>query len=322
MIKSSGIKDMASSVDWGKIMSRSDARNALIGTALGALVVGGASMMRDKDPEESKYAPVGDALTGAALGGLAGYGIPKGIELFADSGSLAPDDDRLEYNFPRAATVGAIGGTSAAGASILRTLSNESRRLTESVNKLEPGSSRTAHYNQARAELDAARRRGEPPAKIDSLKRKLLMHDVTDEGSRRAERILDGLRRRAKRVGGTAGDALLREYSDLKALRMSSTRGYSSFFDLIKRVGERGDAVRSSNPKGIFHGFIHPIQWLKDINSPRHFHTGKLLRLGPRIGPGLRMALRGGKWGLIGAGLGMLAHWGLGPSSRDNFKKG
>lgn len=89
------LKNLASSVDWSKMVSGSDARNALIGSALGGLLLGGTSLASERDPEESKYAPVGDALTGALLGGVAGYAVPKGLELFRHSGTLAPDDDRL-----------------------------------------------------------------------------------------------------------------------------------------------------------------------------------------------------------------------------------
>lgn len=89
------LKNLASSVDWSKMVSGADARNAVIGSALGGLLLGGAGLAAERDPEESKYAPVGDALTGALLGGVAGYAVPKGLELFRNSGTLAPDDDRL-----------------------------------------------------------------------------------------------------------------------------------------------------------------------------------------------------------------------------------
>ena len=89
------LKNLASSVDWSKMVSGADARNAVIGSALGGLLLGGAGLAAERDPEESKYAPVSDALTGALLGGVAGYAVPKGFELFRNSGTLAPDDDRL-----------------------------------------------------------------------------------------------------------------------------------------------------------------------------------------------------------------------------------
>lgn len=104
------LKNMASSVDWGKLMSRSDARNAIIGTALGGLLLGGASLARDKDPEESKSAPVGDALLGGLMGGVAGYSIPKGLSLFVDSGGMAPDDDQLSSGYISAMGKGALSG--------------------------------------------------------------------------------------------------------------------------------------------------------------------------------------------------------------------
>lgn len=98
------LRDLASSVDWSKMLSSTDARNALIGSALGGLVLGGAGLMSDRDPEESRYAPVKDALLGAVLGGVAGYAIPKGVELFRNSGTLAPDDDRMSTGVGGAAS--------------------------------------------------------------------------------------------------------------------------------------------------------------------------------------------------------------------------
>ena len=106
------LKNMLKSVDWSKMVSGGDARNALVGSALGGLMLGGAGLMQDRDPEESRMAPVGDALMGALLGGAAGYGIPKGLALFRDSGGLAPDDDRIE----RGGTLGNIASGAGWGA--------------------------------------------------------------------------------------------------------------------------------------------------------------------------------------------------------------
>ena len=111
------LKKMISSVDWSKMVSSDDARNALVGSALGGLMLGGASLARDRDPEESKMTPVGDALMGALLGGVSGYGIPKGLAMFSDGGHLAPGDDQLSGSgIPGAAGKGAIlGGIGGAG---------------------------------------------------------------------------------------------------------------------------------------------------------------------------------------------------------------
>lgn len=89
------LKNMLKSVDWSKLVSSGDAKNALIGSALGGIMLGGASLAQDHDPEEGKSAPVGDALMGAILGGAAGYGIPKGLAMFRDAGHMAPDSDQL-----------------------------------------------------------------------------------------------------------------------------------------------------------------------------------------------------------------------------------
>lgn len=117
------IADMAKSVDWSKMLTNQDAKNALIGSALGGLLLGGASLMQKRDPEESRLAPVGDALMGAVLGGVAGYGIPKGLSLFADSGRLAPDSDQLSSGFgswakPVAGLAG-IGAAAGAGRNLV-----------------------------------------------------------------------------------------------------------------------------------------------------------------------------------------------------------
>ena len=89
------LKNMLKSVDWSKLVSSGDAKNALVGSALGGIMLGGASLAQDHDPEEGKSAPVGDALMGAILGGAAGYGIPKGLAMFRDAGHMAPDSDQL-----------------------------------------------------------------------------------------------------------------------------------------------------------------------------------------------------------------------------------
>ena len=89
------LKNMLKSVDWSKLVSSGDAQNALVGSALGGIMLGGASLAQEHDPEEGKSAPVGDALMGALLGGAAGYGIPKGLAMFRDAGHMAPDSDQL-----------------------------------------------------------------------------------------------------------------------------------------------------------------------------------------------------------------------------------
>ena len=89
------LKNMLKSVDWSKLVSSGDAKNALVGSALGGIMLGGASRGQDHDPGAGKSAPVGDALMGAILGGAAGYGIPKGLAMFRDAGHMAPDSEQL-----------------------------------------------------------------------------------------------------------------------------------------------------------------------------------------------------------------------------------
>lgn len=314
MTKLSGIKDMASSVDWGKIMSGSDARNAVIGSALGGLLVGGASMASDRDPEESKYAPVGDALTGALLGGVAGYGIPKGLALFRDSGSLAPDNDKLRYNFTRAGLFGGAAGAGVIGASAVKTLRREARSRLEALDAGE----RAAAETRAAAALASAQRGGNP-VDIARAKNRLAMFGVDAEGNRIANELLDDLRRRRVGMRGAAGRALGREIKELTRLRKQMTRGYSSIADLVRQVGETGNGV---NRPGVLDAILHPRKWLRAFSNQGHYHTGRLLGFGPKLGAGVRMGLRAGKYGLAGAGAAMLLHKLLGPSTQSNFKKG
>lgn len=114
--------NLVGSIDWSKMMSSTDVRNAAVGAALGGLVLGGQSLMSERDPEESRFAPVKDALLGALLGGAAGYAIPKGLELFRHSGTLAPDDDRLQTGGAGSAALKGLGvGTAVGGAVIAPT---------------------------------------------------------------------------------------------------------------------------------------------------------------------------------------------------------
>jgi len=326
MTKNSSLKDLVSSVDWGKIMENSDVRNAVIGSALGGLVLGGASLMRDRDPEESKFVPVGDALLGAALGGFAGYGIPKAVELFGDAGKLAPDNDRLEYNYPRNAVIGGGIGVGLGGAGIVTTLAREANALERAARTPESGSTHTRSYNEKLREIADAQRRHEPSSVIAKLQRELDMNDVlNDAGIAKSDRTLARLEADLRRARGTpAASAIATELKDLRALRRERMRGYTSFFDLIRRIGQHGNTIRTRDGSGIAHAVIHPLRWLKSIPfSARNYHGGHIygFKFLPRMSPGMRMGLRAGKAGLIGAGLGMLAHWLSGPSSRDNFKK-
>lgn len=66
-----------------------DVRNAAIGAGIGGLTLGGVHYLSDKDPEDSKYAPLGSALLGAVLGGTAGYAIPKAIRTMRGDGASA-----------------------------------------------------------------------------------------------------------------------------------------------------------------------------------------------------------------------------------------
>lgn len=147
------LKNLISSVDWSKLMASSDAKNALVGSVLGGLMLGGAGLAADRDPEESKYAPVGDALMGAVLGGAAGYGIPKGLALFRDSGSLAPDDDTLSDSvLGNALSNGVRGygvGAGIVGLSAIPTYLRTRRRIEERAQLRRGTNERAARINAA-----------------------------------------------------------------------------------------------------------------------------------------------------------------------------
>jgi len=307
------LKDMVSSVDWSKMMSRSDARNAIIGSALGGLVLGGSSLLGERDPEESKLAPVGDALTGALLGGVAGYAVPKGLAMFRDSGSLAPDNDKLSSNYGRAAGIGAGVGVGATGVGLVKTLRDETQRLGGlAVSK------RTDAARDARRLYDEAVRSGASAEIRNALKNRLAMYDATEDGTRRANRILDSLRRRVRSLRGVDAEMAKAELKLLGDLRKKMTRGYTSFADLIQQVGAHGNGMPRS---GMLDAILHPRGWLKNWTSARHYHAGNLLGIFPKVGPGVRMGLRAGKYGLLGAGGAMLLHKLLGPSTQPNYKK-
>lgn len=334
-------KDMVQSVDWGKVFSGKDARNAAIGSALGGLMVGGAGLMAERDPEESRLAPVGDALTGALLGGVAGYGIPKGVAMFLDAGSLAPDGDTLRHHYGKSALVGGTLGVGAAGLSIKKTLADVARSLRPSAEQ------RATAEALSLATLRRAQAARRDPALIDQLNQQYKA-SLTDEGAVRA--YTDSLRKERlnalRRGDAHEASRLGRRLKAFKRMRNRETRGYSSFWDLLGATGRQGGAIRSRSllerilgvadeaasqgteaSKGILSrlkGFFSSKA--KDLASPRHYHNGALfrgygLKLTSAPSAGLRMLKRTGTWGLGGAAAAMLLHKFLGPDPSSNFKK-
>ena len=306
-------KDMISSVDWRKMLTSQDAKNALIGSALGGLMLGGAGLMADRDPDESRLAPVGDALLGALLGGVAGYGIPKGLAMFRDPGGLAPDNDKLRTSRLVPGLVGGAAGAGLVGGGLYRTL----RRTARSLGNAAEGFRATdlANWEAAR---DAAKLRGLPQDRIDYYQRNVDVLGKGPAGVAKANDTLDALRtriRQLRRSGATVeADRLAGDLRDLVGMHNRARRGYSSFHDLVREVGARGNQL--NKPSG-FGG-----NWFKNWTSAKHYHTGKLLRVGPRVGTLGRMGLRAGRYGLAGAALGSLI-WPkiVGLSSHNNFRE-
>lgn len=335
------IKGMIDSVDWGKMLSGPDARNALIGTALGGALLGGASMMQERDPEESKFVPVRDALVGALLGGVAGYGIPKGLALFRDPGSLAPDNDVLKSNYLGWGVGGALAGAGTVGLSLHKTLDRARDRL---------GAAARGSLDKQRemmfSQLGDAYARGAPRAEIDRLKG---LVDVIGPDSESAARVI-GKYRRAKYsalISGdkAAADAAKKLLSEAVQTRNKVTRGYVGFKDLMAEAA-RESVNDVSKPRGLIMSLLgKPLKLMKKVNGPAFSHgahytakpffgfwndipmpnkafMGKLR--GRRIGisaPHMRTLVRAGKYAGGGALLGMLVHKLLGPTASDNYRK-
>ena len=327
------LKDMLSSVDWGKMMSGADARNALIGTALGGALLGGAGLARKRDPEESKLAPVGDALTGALLGGVAGYALPKGLALFRDSGGLAPDGDTLRTNYLGWGAGGAVAGTGVFGGSLYKTLSNAKAALRGEADR-----QRAAMIRDAAADVAMAQRAGADASWVRHLENrgKMLQTGVAETAER--ERILASLRRR-KWGALFRGD--MRAYreargtlADLVGYRNMGSRGYNRFSDLLNRVAD-GVGSPKGEPQSLLKSLLRG-NWRKSVEGSFATHGknyapkslfGLLTKIPmgrgksiPLTSPLARVIRRGGKYALGGTALALLAHKLLGPSASNNYK--
>lgn len=314
------LKDLVTSVDWKKMMSGSDARNALIGSALGGALLGGAGLMQKRDPEESRFAPVGDALMGALLGGVAGYGIPKGLALFRDSGGLAPDGDTLKTNYLGWGLGGAAAGAGVFGGSLYKTLSRTATRLQHDAlrNLPQVRANAAAAYSQSKA-MD------EPLAIQRHLKAQATM--LSDD-QRAAEDLLVRLRkqiRTVRRLKGTAATDMLRnQLQDLKSFRSMAFRGYNGLGDLLGHAaleGRPGTASRFPLLRSLL-----SRSWGRG-KSPVFTHGRIYATRAPwwtlglkTIGPKGHALARGGKYAAGGALLAMLAHKMLGPDAVSNYK--
>lgn len=327
------IKDMIGSVDWGKMLSGPDARNALIGTALGGALLGGASMMQERDPEESRFVPVRDALAGALLGGIAGYGIPKGLSLFRDPGSLAPDGDVLRSNYLGWGAGGALAGAGLVGTSLYRTLDRAKDRLRARAAAGLP----TLQSNTAR--------RFRNPRPGDDIVQLAMRDNIVNGTADDAVRIIARLRRekyaallRGDKAAVSRAGGLL---SEAVQLRNEATRGYQGFRDLMAEAAK--ESTKASKPRGLIMTLLgKPWKRIKGVGGPSFSHGAhyapkaafgiwdniKLPNKGflkgrriPLSAPHARAVIRAGKYAGGGALLAMLAHKWLGPTASDNYRK-
>lgn len=326
-------KDMLTSVDWGKMLSGADARNALIGTALGGALLGGAGLARKRDPEESKLAPVGDALTGALLGGVAGYGIPKGLALFRGPGGLAPDDDTLKTNYLGWGLGGAAAGTGVFGGSLYKTLSNAKDALRN-----EADSQLASRVRDAKADVAQAKQYGADASWVNHLENRERMFNRGAKESAEAERILASLRREkwgSLLHGDMAKYRRARDtLADLVMYRRFGLRGYNSFSDLMNRVAE-GTGSEKGAPQSLLKSLLKG-NWRRSVGGSfathgKHYAPKALFGMLTEIPAGrgrsisltsplARVVRRGGKYALGGTALALLAHKLLGPTPSNNYK--
>jgi len=293
--------------------------------------------MQDRDPEESKYAPLGDALMGAVLGGVAGYGIPKGVALFRDSGGLAPDDDKLVPNNLAWGAGGGLAGLGLFGIPLHRTLSRAAARARADA---QGGLPKTRDLVQER--LDRARSSGAPQERIDHLERKLKMLDPEGHVNRAGDVLAE--RRRARLVALAKLDfkgakGIGKEIKGLERFRNMNTRGYNKVFhDLLNRaasepVGEVRN-VEHGRPLGFVRTLLQGDTWRKgrhpfEHGLQSHFwtHGGHYARRAPwwtlglwSVGPKGHVVARAGKYALGGTLAALLLHKAFGPSATNNYK--
>jgi hypothetical protein len=315
------IKDLVTSVDWKKMLSSPDTRNALIGSALGAAMLGGAGLMQKRDPEESKLAPVGDALTGALLGGVAGYGIPKSLALFRDPGGLAPDGDTLKTNYLGWGLGGAAAGAGVFGGSLYKTLGRAKAIRLEAANR-----DYDNEVARALTEMADAERNNASYGVRERTRKQFAMLMKDRAGKRDAEqilaryrgRILRALTRRDRQTARDNWDAL----RQLVNYRNERLRGYRGFQDLLEYAAEEqgGKAV------GAF-GWLRDKLLRTGTTGPGFTHGAHYAAKAPWwtfgakvLGPRDRALVRGGKYAIGGALLAMLAHKLTGAGSANNYK--
>lgn len=323
------LKDHINTVDWSKVMRRGDVQNAAIGSALGGLMLGGASLARDKDPEESKLTPVGDALVGALAGGVAGYGIPKGLSLFANGAS--PNEipafwsmDGIKKRWLPAAGRGAVTGEIIAGAKTVADLAAARAKSVDRIRSvfrnglgIESTKDRVAHAVQRLQEHMKAH-----PDDTAGITR--LSHTV-DKLKARADaflpqnqfegvlRIIDDRIRAAK----AGGKDTLREYHRLSHIKglLTKAREQVAGTSLLKKdtwskiIHELQHSGDNKVPYG-----ANPIKWPLAFLRNRKGYAGR--------NPGRVLMLRHGLTYPLVTALANIALEGMSPSNQNNFAPG
>ena len=318
------LTDLVKSVDWSKVMSGADARNALIGSALGGAVLGGMGLMQDRDPEESKFAPVGDALLGTVLGGVAGYGIPKAFALIRDSGALAPDNDQLKSNYLGYGLGGAAAGAGAFGVSLNKTLDRARVQLGRMARKNFDAKQTMAQTREAMARLH-----GKSKAVIDSLADEASMWSRTPADAEAALAVhRRGIVKALREGRWSDAKAGWERFKELSDLRKRAIRGYSGGLAGIRELlgqASKQPINTTNRPMGLLRSLL-----TGRFRGPGSFatHGAHYVAKAPwwtlglkTVGSGPRALARGGKYALGGAALGMLLHKMLGPSATNNYKK-
>lgn len=321
------LKDMLSSVDWGKMLSSADTRNALVGSALGAALLGGAGLMQKRDPEESRFAPIGDALTGALLGGVAGYGLPKGLALFRNPGSLSPDGDTLKSNYLGWGLGGAAAGAGLFGASLYKTLDRASNRIMSANTAAE----QAKQIDQLKDNIRIARRNG-------SFQDARLMEDALAWLDRKGggyDRVLSRHRRLMLQLihrGEFRGAAdVYKRLSEIRGRANKIQRGYSGLSDLLLQAADEpikigptpGDVA--GKPMGLVRSlltgkFRGKVPGAYATHGAHYARRAPWWRFWSPVGPRGHAMARGGKYAALGLLLGLGAHKFLGPTPSDNYR--
>lgn len=311
-----GIKDHIRTIDWSKVVTPSDKRNAAIGATLGGLVLGGASLAREKDPEESKLTPVGDALIGALAGGAAGYGIPKGLSIFRSPGSVSPNKEvtGLDRYLPAGAK-GALVGLGAFGAQTVKDTLAAGLRVKNRVgDMLDNGigqevAKRRLAYAESRLKLLTDK--GATAARIRQASKAVL------EGRARVDAFLD-------EKGFTDAVRLLkRDINRAKIKRDAETLMSTKL--MLKRLLANRAQLTKVTPSKVWNELAtdvdgREVYGSKLLDWPSTFIRNRIRGRGYAARPGKGMATRAlGKYMPVGVISSLALERFFGPGAQDNF---